>query len=325
MQNNKAEVNAQKIIDKYFLTRPQQYSLREIINAEGLAYRETLLTGCDGSIVFTKDTGVVTVNSNIIEPTQKNFTAAHELGHFENEREALTPPPPEAGRLASTFSARGGHAKGEEQNLTFGPSPFRQRRIYSGEGRNRESKGEEQNREGVLKQEVSRVYNCSTDDLFSFKINKRREDEANVFASELLMYKPWFHVFTGSRTINFELIKETADYFNVSLTAAILRYAAIGKCPIAVILSCNGEKKWSFISDRFPYKWIEKGYKVRNESAAHYFFKGKETPPEANLTPAFAWFSGDVKCRRDVYFYEQNVVMKSYNSVLTMLWESEWK
>lgn len=156
-------------------------------------------------------------------------------------------------------------------------------------------------------------------------MNKRREDDANLFAAELLMYRPWFTDFTKNREINFELIKEIAEYFNVSLTAAAIRYANIGKYPVAVILSRDGKKAWSYISDYFPLKWIEKGYRVRNESATHYYFNNKETPANANLIPAFAWFSGDVKCRRDVYFYEQNLVMKNYNSVLTMLWESEFK
>jgi len=175
------------------------------------------------------------------------------------------------------------------------------------------------------KEEGNRVYNCTADDLFSFKVNKKREDDANVFAAELLMYRPWFTDFTAKREINFELVKEIAEYFNVSLTAAAIRYATIGKYPVAIIFSRDGKKIWSYISDYFPYKWIEKGYKVSNESAAHYFFKGKETPTEANLIPAFAWFSGDVKCRKDVYLYEQNIVMKNYGSVLTMLWESEWR
>ncbi len=172
---------------------------------------------------------------------------------------------------------------------------------------------------------ISRTYKCTADDIFSFKINKRREDNANVFAAELLMHRPWFNDFTKSRKINFELIKEVSKYFNVSLSAAAIRYANIGKYPIAVILSREGKAVWSCTSDYFPFKWIPRGYKLRNESAAFDFFAGNEVQICEDLIPAYAWFSEDFNCRKDVYLYEQNVVMKNYNSVLTLLWESEFK
>src|SRR5574338_977939 len=46
---------------------------------------------------------------------------------------------------------------------------------------------------------------CSAEDLLSYKSNKRNEDNANIFAAELLMHRPWFNDFTSKREINFEL------------------------------------------------------------------------------------------------------------------------
>ena len=183
----------------------------------------------------------------------------------------------------------------------------------------------------------TKKYNCNSDDISAFKISKTREDNANSFAVELLMYKPWFSDYIRKREINFELIKEIARNFNVSLTSAAIRYSEIGKFPIAVILSRDGKKVWSSINEYFPFRWIPKEYAVRKESAAYDFFaltpypspKGrgeyKEMQTCADLIPAYTWFAEDYKCRQDVYLYEQNVAMPNYNSVLTLLWESEFK
>ena len=54
------------------------------------------------------------------------------------------------------------------------------------------------------------------------------------------MHRPWFNKFIIERKINMELIKDIAKYFNVSITAAALRYVNIGKYPIAVIMSEEG-------------------------------------------------------------------------------------
>ena len=152
-----------------------------------------------------------------------------------------------------------------------------------------------------------------------------REGDANTFAAELLMHKPWFSEFIKNKKINFELIKDIASEFNVSLTAAAIRYANIGKYPAAVIMSKEGYVSWSYKSDYFPFKWIPKGYKVRRESAAYDFFAGNEMQTCEDLIPAYVWFAEDSKCREDVYLHEQNVAMPNYHSVLTLLWESEFK
>ena len=62
-----------------------------------------------------------------------------------------------------------------------------------------------------------------------------------------------------------------------------------------------------------------------NVPAAYDFFAGKVTQECEDLMPAFTWFAEDYTCRKDVYLYEQNVPMKNYGSVLTLLWESEFK
>ncbi len=176
-------------------------------------------------------------------------------------------------------------------------------------------------------------YKCTALDMYSFKSQMTYENEANEFASELLMHKPWFSDYIKNRKINFELIKDIASEFNVSLTAAAFRYANIGKYPVALIMSKEGYVAWSYKSDYFPFKWIPRGYKVRRESGAYTtcmenkdnFFRFDEVQTVPDLMPACVWFAEDRNCREEVYFYEQNVAMPNYNSVLTLLWESEFR
>jgi len=167
------------------------------------------------------------------------------------------------------------------------------------------------------------MYACTVDDINSFNSNKIFENNANEFAAELLIPTDWFKKFTGKRELNVDLIKETAQYFNTSLTATAIKYAVHGTIPSAVIMSKEGKVVWHCPNEYFPLKWIPKDYKLNKYSGAYKFFKGRETTQEENLIQASVWYFDDYNCRDDVYLFEQNVFMPNYNSVLTLLWMFE--
>ncbi|MBK9097330.1 MAG: ImmA/IrrE family metallo-endopeptidase [bacterium] len=169
------------------------------------------------------------------------------------------------------------------------------------------------------------LFRCAENDINSVNKIKARESDANEFAAELLMHRPWFNDFIIKRRIDFELIKELAEYFNVSLSAAALRYINIGKYPAAVIYSRDGIVKWSAFHEYFPLKFLSPGYKVREETAVSDFFLDRTMQTCADLIPAYVWFAEDYKCKSGTYFYEQSVAMPGYNAVLTLLWESEFE
>jgi hypothetical protein len=167
------------------------------------------------------------------------------------------------------------------------------------------------------------IYNCTADDINSFKSNKIWEANANEFASELLMPTEWFKKYTDRQKLNMDLIKNTAEYFNTSLTATAIKYATIGAIPSAVIMSKEGKVVWHCPNEYFPLKWIPKNYKVNKNSKAFNFFKSEEMIEHDNLVPANTWYFEDNRCRDDIYLWEQNIYMPNYNSVLTLLWEFE--
>lgn len=177
----------------------------------------------------------------------------------------------------------------------------------------------------IEKDRLPHLRGCTPDDLNSYKSHKHNEDSANEFAAELLMYRPWFNKFIIKRNVNFDLIKELANHFSVSLSSAAIRYANIGKYPVAVVYSKNGKVAWSTFNNYFPFRFIIQGYPVHRDSAAYDFFAGKTMQTCSDLVPAKIWFPDNFKAKESTYLYEQNVAMPNYNAVLTMLWQSEFE
>lgn len=165
---------------------------------------------------------------------------------------------------------------------------------------------------------------CKKDDLVSYKSKKYNEDNANIFAAEFLMYKPWFRDFTRNTDMSIEFIKETAKHFKVSLTAAAIRFIEIGNSPSAIIYCVNKKVQWYAAHNLFPFKFMSKGYDVPNESQAYKLFNGEHTITEKKLARAIAWFNGDLKCKTGTYLFEQCISMPNYNAVMVLLTPSEF-
>lgn len=164
-------------------------------------------------------------------------------------------------------------------------------------------------------------YFCSGLDIRGIKQDITAEVDANGFAAELIMPEDWFTRFTKGKIIGKKLLSEAAEYFDISLSAAALRYAEIGSHPVAVIMSKDGSVKWSRINKYFTFRFIKNGSKVNNLSYASEFFKGEKIPDEPEEILADAWFPEDFNYKKDYFIYEQNIPMYRYNSVLTLLWE----
>ena len=162
---------------------------------------------------------------------------------------------------------------------------------------------------------------CNSNDLLAYKPDSGHENDANQFAAELLMREEWFTDFTKKHILNLELLKDTAEYFKVSLTAAAIRYAEIGNTPIAVILSKAGSVYASIINTDFPYQFVPKGYKVNEFSNAFEFYQRGEMNEEPDEVLADAWFTEDFNYEPGKLLIEQNLPMPRYNSVLTIIYE----
>lgn len=165
---------------------------------------------------------------------------------------------------------------------------------------------------------------CNSDDLISYKSKKHNEDNANIFAAELLMHRPWFLDYTRQAEISIELIKETANYFRVSLSAAAIRFIEIGHYPSAIIYCKNRKVQWYAAHDHFPFKYIEKNFEVPAESQAYNLFGGESITSEKRLVRAAAWFNGKYKPKSSTYLFEQCISMPNYSAVMVLLTQSEF-
>ena len=176
------------------------------------------------------------------------------------------------------------------------------------------------------------------------------EIRANAFAAELLMHEPWFKEYCKEEKITRELLTGIAENFRVTLSAGAIRYSEIGQIPTAVVFSTRGRIQWSSIHKDFPYQRCTKGAQVEELSYAYCLyekfeidklFKRKQQfyhkkidysklkikyakAKEVNLVPAAAWFTGSFDSIFWRFINELNFPMPSYNSVLTLLWESEF-
>lgn len=134
-----------------------------------------------------------------------------------------------------------------------------------------------------------------------------QEQQANSFASELLMPEALFKKNFNNRKLNIGLIEEASDFFKTSLLATFLRYLSIGSYPIMVIYIEQKIVKWKQSSQDFPFTYLQIGSNVPPWTVAgDYFNKGKlESKPEK--IDAIEWFPEDfqIQYKQDWKLWEQ--------------------
>ena len=141
--NVRAKVRAREILDKYCVKDPSDLNIREIANAENLMIKEEDTRGHIGRIYIEGDAGIITIDNKIKETGRKNFTIAHEIGHFSLEKE--------------------------------------------------------------------REYFCSKADMLNFRQKKNYEQEANIFAAELLMPEEWIKKYVKWKDEALGTLEEAAE------------------------------------------------------------------------------------------------------------------
>jgi Zn-dependent peptidase ImmA (M78 family) len=194
---------------------------------------------------------------------------------------------------------------------------------------------------GHFKLHQNKLKGCTKLELLTHQNNKPQENDANVFAAELLMPEEWIKDFMKGKKPDRYLLSKFCEYFNVSISSAALRISILDIFPVAVIMSKDGIVQWSSISKSFPFKWIPVGYKVNNNSYAYDLFEDMKkpvfgTPAETGgllsaeennhcfeEVLADAWFWEDRNYKKNFLMYEYNIPMPAYNSVLTILYLKE--
>lgn len=150
------------------------------------------------------------------------------------------------------------------------------------------------------------------------------EMEADFFASSLLMPKSRILKDIHKRKFSFALIRELANKYNISLTAALLKFMSIGNHPIMVVYMIDARIKWFRYSADFPFKYIiaESGFRVPPLTVAGDIFYNNNINANSDETVyAEEWFKLWNKEDRGRPFFEHCIYSPKYKFAMSTIWE----
>ena len=146
------------------------------------------------------------------------------------------------------------------------------------------------------------------------------EREANDFAAELLMPRHLFSQDARSRDPNFREIGELAgrDMYNVSRTAAALRYVDVTREACSLVCARDGIIEWVAKSENFIYRIPWRGDPVPVESHAKAVFTGEEASEAAEPLHPYTWL--EIEQREPVELFESTLEIPSQSQVVSLVW-----
>jgi len=169
----------------------------------------------------------------------------------------------------------------------------------------------------VLHDGVSQLSLCTTEDFISYS-SSPVELAANAFAGELLMPTSLFRPLCKEPDL--KLIRTLAERFNVSWTAASLRFTEECGQDCAVVFSKGGRVKW-FRSSDSKRVFIKPGTEVSSNRVA----RACSTPDEMQPVNVDVWFPGWYRPGVIRIVQEQSVLLRRYETVMTLLWIEDQK
>lgn len=148
-----------------------------------------------------------------------------------------------------------------------------------------------------------------------------QEQQANDFASELLMPSPLFKQKVSGQKLEIALIRDIAHYFNVSLTVAFLKYRFLGDYPVMVIFIENGLVKWKQYTEGFPFEFIAHDSKVPVYTVAGDLFYNGTLEEQPAKVDAIEWFPEDYRISNKASWQLWEQCFKvSNNGIVSCLW-----
>lgn len=157
----------------------------------------------------------------------------------------------------------------------------------------------------------------------AFWSDEKTEREADYFAACLLLPECRFRNDVFQKKFKVALIDELRRKYNVSFTAALLRFIGAGNHPILVVCSRNGKVKWKRSSEDFPFWRLNTradGGVPENTAAAEFFEEGVKYRL-AEKVFAEDWFVLYADSDRRRSFNEFCVYYEPLNQVVSVVWE----
>lgn len=159
----------------------------------------------------------------------------------------------------------------------------------------------------------------------SAQFGESLEWEANDFAAELLMPGRLFRRDASQQVPSFSAASALADpsCYDVSITAAALRYVELTSERCALISSRRGEIEWIARSESFVYRIPWRGDALPSTSIAA--LGSNEGVPQPQALDPYTWL--ELKQNNLVEVFESTHVVPTQDLVLSLVWVvegSEW-
>lgn len=168
------------------------------------------------------------------------------------------------------------------------------------------------------------VFSDTEEDLMNWYKAGPQEMEANEFAAEFLMPSEVFFKECLGKKFGPDVIEHLANRFQVSKTAAILKFVKRGNHPVVVVFSKNDKMKWFKPSTDFRYFLeFERDKDLPTGSVAHELFTTSKTYV-GNERKQPIWKSDWFRMKddeRDTAFFEYCLHARSFNYTISIIWE----
>lgn len=169
------------------------------------------------------------------------------------------------------------------------------------------------------------IFSDTEEDLINWYKAGPHEMEANEFAAEFLMPSELFYKECERKKFEPKVIEHLANRFQVSKTAAILKFAKRGNHPVFLVFCKDNKMKWFKKSDDFyHYSLFRSNIPPPTGTVAYEMFSGKKAyyGEEAKQDIWKSdWFEMKSNDEPDSRFYEYCLYAKSFNYTLSVIWE----
>ena len=233
--------------------------VREVASQLRLELNEVDVDGFDGALIRAEGVsfGAIAVRRGILEEGRKNFTIAHEIGHY------VLP----------------GHDKCDDVCLDMD------------------------------------VGNWSD-------AGKQLEREADEFGAELLIPTSYARPRFSETPPSLQTISAVARDCRASLSATAWRYCDLAPYACAIVWSKESRIAWSRATAEFGF-FIEWGKYLEKGTFARALFEGGKTEGESPSPVRADLWLGSRRLNDGAEILEQSIFLRSYRSVLSLLWIKE--
>ena len=150
------------------------------------------------------------------------------------------------------------------------------------------------------------------------------EEEADYFASCLLMPQQKFRTQSGGKKFSLDILTNLSHSFQASILATVIRFGEVGTHEVFAVVSKNNIAKWFVKSTDFP-NWKFKfkiGDKIPQTTVAgEYFTLEDRKLTGIELLNAEDWFIPPKEDHRaDRQMYEQCFYSESYGYIISLVW-----